>query len=222
MEKQIKLETKKPDNLMHKAYDVIKANICSNTIEQGALLSESQIAKELGMSRTPVREALKALAIEGMVEIHLGIGAYVKPISYKEFRDLYEVRKALEVVAARTALKNISERDVKELEDQFNDLLSAYKEGTAISLQEFIDIDLALHEMLIKKCDNDYVKSFMGRIMENVRRVQTMSFESLNDLEESTRQHLHLLKLIKEGDIEVLARAIEEHVDWSAGCVDLF
>lgn len=222
MEKQIKLETKKQANLMHKAYDVIKANICNNMIEQGALLSESQIAKELGMSRTPVREALKTLAMEGMVEIHLGIGAYVKPISYKEFRDLYEVRKALEVVAAKTALRNISERDVAQLENQFNDLLAAYKENAEISLQEFIDIDLALHEMLIKKCDNDYVKNFMSRIMENIRRVQTMSFKSLNDLEESTRQHLYLLKLIKEGDIEALSTAIEQHIDWSVNCVSLF
>jgi len=217
-----KFQAKKQYNLMDKAYDSIKANICNNTIESGALLSESQIAEELGMSRTPVREALKALAMEGYVEIRVGIGAYVKPISYRELLDLYAVRRALEIAAVETALDNITDAEINDLESRFNELLKRYRAHENIELQEFIDVDLALHELLVEKCENRYIKDFMEKIMDNIRRIQMVSFKALNDLEESTQQHLNLLELIRKRDIDKLAEALARHMDWSISCIKAF
>jgi DNA-binding GntR family transcriptional regulator len=217
-----KFQAKKQYNLMDKAYDSIKANICNNTIESGMLLSESQIAEELGMSRTPVREALKALAMEGYVEIRVGIGAYVKPISYRELLDLYAVRRALEIAAVDTALENITEDEVDDLEERFNELLKRYRNHEKIELQEFINVDLALHELLVEKCENRYIKDFMEKIMDNIRRIQMVSFRALNDLEESTQQHLDLLEHIRARDKQKLSEALARHMDWSISCIKAF
>lgn len=222
MGQNIFLESKKPENLMNTAYGVLKSSICNNSIKQGSLLSETQIATELGMSRTPVREALKVLAIEGFVEIRTGIGAYVKTISYKEFVDIYEVRKSLEVLAAKTAINNITNKEVVALEEKFNALLRKHNNNIDIGIDEFTYIDLRLHELIVEKSDNQYVKTIMDKIIDNVKRVQTMSFQALNDLEESTKQHLHLLELIEQKDYDKLSKAIEEHIDWSIDCLKMF
>lgn len=215
-------EAKKQYNLMDKAYDAIKTNICDNTIEPGSLLSESQIASELNMSRTPVREALKALAMEGFVEIRVGVGAYVKPISYKELLDLYEVRRALEIVAAKTAINNITPDEIENLKQRFNDMRERYRNKENITLNEFIDNDLAMHELIVEKCDNNFVKDFMEKIIDNIKRIQTVSFKALNDLEESTAQHLELLKLIENREIKPLTDALNKHIDWSISCIKPF
>ena len=86
------LESKNKVSLSESAYNQIKDAICSGKVVPGDILSESQTAAQLGMSRTPVREELRTLASEGFVEIRNGIGAYVKPLSSKDMEDLYEVR----------------------------------------------------------------------------------------------------------------------------------
>ncbi len=84
-------------NLSEIAYDEIKDAICKGKVMPEDILSESQLASQLGMSRTPVREALRMLATEDFVEVKNGIGAYVKPLSSKDMEDLYEVRCLLEM-----------------------------------------------------------------------------------------------------------------------------
>ena len=95
-------------NLSERAYEQIKDALCKGKIAAGDILSESQLAEELDMSRTPVREALRILASEGWVEIRRGIGAYVKAPSSKDMEDLYEVRCLLETLAIKTSVFNIS------------------------------------------------------------------------------------------------------------------
>lgn len=210
--------TKASEGLTDKAYSIIKSNIFNNNIEQGSILSESAIAKELGMSRTPVREAIRILSMEDIVDIIPGVGAHVKMITAKEIRDLYEIRKTLEVMAAKTSMKAITSIDIADLREKFESLLERHKRNDTVDVREFTEIDGSLHKLLAEKCDNVYVKSFMQNIMDNIRRTQAISYKSLNNLEESTVQHLKLLDLIEEGDYETLAEAIRNHIDWSEKC----
>ena len=91
-------------NLSERAYEQIKDALCKGKIAAGDILSESQLAEELDMSRTPVREALRILASEGWVEIRRGIGAYVKAPSSKDMEDLYEVRCLLETLDRKSVV----------------------------------------------------------------------------------------------------------------------
>ncbi len=210
---------KKTSSLTDKAYCALKESICSISIEPGTLLSEGQIAKELGMSRTPVRESLKMLENEGLVEIRVGIGAFVKQISYKDLMDLYAVRKVMEVLAVRTSVDNIRKSDIRQLEEKFQALLEKHANDEEITVGEFINTDLSLHKLIIDKCDNQYIQNFMNTIFDNIKRVQTVSFEELDDIEESTKQHLELLDLIARRKKEELVIRLGEHIDWSMSCI---
>lgn len=87
------------------------------------------------MSRTPVREALRALASENWLEIKNGVGAYVKPLSSKDIEDLYEIRCLLEVQAAKTAVYSISDQEIDDLARRFQELLKNYADGKLPSPQ---------------------------------------------------------------------------------------
>lgn len=205
-------------SLTKQAYDEIKAAICSNQIKQGDLLSENLIAQELNMSRTPVREALSMLAMEDFVEIKNGVGIYVKMISYQDIRDLFEVRRALEVLSVKTAVHMITEKDISTLEKKFRALLVHGEAGRMPGLREFTDLDWELHELFIDRCRNTYVKNVMRSINANMKRYQYMSAEALDNLQESTQQHLELLELLRKHDVPALQAALDRHIEWSIEC----
>ena len=122
-------EAKRQPTLSEQAYNQIKDAICQGSVAPGDILSENQIAQQLGMSRTPVREALRALASEGFVEIRNGIGAYVKPLSSKDMEDLYEVRCLLEMQAIKTSIYRISNDEIDDLTRRFQAIYDACEQG---------------------------------------------------------------------------------------------
>lgn len=206
-------------NLMNQAYQAIKDAICNNEVTPGDILSENQIAKELGMSRTPVREALRMLASEDYIEVRNGTGIFVKTISKEDMHNLMQVRKSLEMLASETAVFNIKESEIQELEQSFLTMMDLHKKKQPLSVQEFTTRDFQLHELLVDRCSNKYVKNIMSSIYANIKRFQCMSFVSLNNLTESTEQHLYLLRLLREHDSQALASALAKHIDWAQDCV---
>ena len=123
------IETKSKVSLSQSAYNQIKDAICQGQIAPGDILSESQLASQLSMSRTPVREALRTLASEGFVDIRNGIGAYVKPLSSKDMEDLYEVRCLLEMQAIKTSIYRIPDAEINALEQRFQAICDACERG---------------------------------------------------------------------------------------------
>ena len=122
------------------AYDKIKDSICSGAIKPGEILSESQIAAELEMSRTPVREALRILASEDLVVIKNGIGAYVTEISEKGTKDLFAVRKPLEILASKSAIHNITKEEIRQMEEIFQKLRVLDESGAWVDKKMFTEI----------------------------------------------------------------------------------
>lgn len=204
-------------SLSDTAYNEIKDALCSGKIMPGDVLSESQLAANLGMSRTPVREALRALASEDWVEIRNGVGAYVKSLSAKDIDDLYEVRCLLEAQAAKTAVFHISDQEIDEMERQFRQLLENYRAGHRPDPKEFSALDWKLHELIVARCQNNYIKTIMHNNTSNMKRYQFLSVEALNDIEESTLQHLDLLALLRARDAARLPEALRHHLEWAAG-----
>ena len=199
------------------AYEKIKEAICKGKIASGDLLSENQLAQDLGMSRTPIREALRALASEDWLEIKNGVGAYVKPLSAKDIHDLYEVRCLLEVQAAKTSVHRITNEEIDRLEERFRQLLE--RTGSRDSEpdpREFSELDWELHELIVERCQNNYIKSIMRNNTASMKCYQALSFEALHDLRESTLQHLNILSLLRQRDSEALTAALKQHLEWAA------
>ncbi|MEL7648693.1 MAG: GntR family transcriptional regulator [Sedimentibacter sp.] len=214
---QIKYAQKKK-NLREIAYEQLKEDIFRNKIKPGDCLSENLIASELNMSRTPVREALRMLSSEDLVEIKDGIGIYVKTISFKDIKDIFEVRKALETLAIKTSINRITDLDVELLEKKFINLLKDHEQGVNISLEAFADVDWELDELIVNKCNNDYVISIIKEINATIRRYQYLSHEAFNDVQESTTQHLRILSYIRDKNLEKVIEENERHIDWSLNC----
>ena len=204
-------------SLSQAAYDQVKDALCQGQIVPGTVLSESQLAQSLGMSRTPVREALRALASEGWLEIRNGVGAYVKPLSSKDMEDLYEVRCLLETRAVRTSVYHITNEEIDDLEAQFRQMLARYHSGQTPDPREFSQLDWALHELIVERCQNSYIRSIMANNTSNMKRYQYLSAEALNDPEESIAQHLRILSLLRSRDVDALSDTLNRHLEWAAG-----
>ena len=199
------------------AYEKIKEAICEGRIASGDLLSENQLAQDLGMSRTPIREALRALASEDWLEIKNGVGAYVKPLSAKDIHDLYEVRCLLEVQAAKTSVHRITNEEIDRLEERFRQLLERTgSRDREPDPREFSELDWELHELIVERCQNNYIKSIMRNNTASMKCYQALSFEALHDLRESTLQHLNILSLLRQRDSEALTAALKQHLEWAA------
>lgn len=204
-------------NLSERAYEQIKDALCKGKIAAGDILSESQLAEELDMSRTPVREALRILASEGWVEIRRGIGAYVKAPSSKDMEDLYEVRCLLETLAIKTSVFNISNQEIDSLEVRFRACLDSPPPDP----RQFSDLDWELHELIVERCQNNYLKTILRNNYSSMKQYQLLSFEALNDIKESTLQHLNILSLMRQRDVGALADTLLAHLKWASGLIRL-
>ncbi len=203
-------------SLSEQAYDRIKDAICTGSIAPGDILSENRLSRELNMSRTPIREALRALSAEGFVEVHNGIGAYVKKLSSKDMEDLFEVRCLLELRAVRTSIYRITDEEIDDLADRFRSELARSRQGGTLKRGEFSELDWTLHSLLVERCTNQYIKTIVADNVSNLRRYQSMSFEALNDVRESVEQHLEILKYLKQRDLSKTLEVLEQHLEWGA------
>lgn len=211
------IQARRKNTLAEKAYNEIKDALCQGVLKEGDLLSENQLAAQLEMSRTPVREALRVLEREGWVEIHNGIGAYVKPVSSKDIQDIYEVRCLLEIQAAQTAVFLFKDSEINDFTNRFQHLIEKMDSGEGVTLAEFSGLDWDFHSAIIDHCQNDYIKEIMKNGSSNMHRYQTLSAEVLNNYRESTLQHLSLLDAIRERDLELFTNRLKEHLNWASG-----
>ena len=197
-------ETRRKTNLSEQAYNQIKDAICQGRIAPGDILSESRLAEDLGMSRTPVREALRSLASEGFLEIKNGVGAYVKPLSSKDMENLYEIRCLLEMQAIKTSIYRITDQEIDDMERRFQEVYDACERGEHPQHGEFSNLDWELHVMLVDHCTNPYIKSIVASNDSNLRRYLDLSAEALNNTKESGSR-----------DLDKLTEVLKNHLDWS-------
>lgn len=197
------------------AYQSIRTLILNGEIKENDLVSENQIAAYLKMSRTPVREAVRRLEAERVLEVRKGSGTFLKPLTLKDIRNLFEVREHMEMLAAETALKHISDQDIQALEEKLNAMLEDFRHGIPIEEARFSQTDGEIHDMLIERSENGYVQYLMDQIYFNVDRYRAISYAVSLDLEESTSQHLELLECMKKRNQEELQQMIRAHIRWS-------
>lgn len=199
-------------NLTTIAYESIKNMILRNEIAPGEFLSENSLALSLEMSRTPVREALKVLANENLVEIHNGIGIHVKTITTKEVYDIFEVRASLECTALETFLQNISEEEVDIMLASWLEFKKRHTLGEKIPIELIIENDKVLHQTIVDKCNNAFLQDIMAGIREKTQRFQDLSVRRYPDVVETIQQHLDILEAMKMRDLESLSKILRMHI----------
>ena len=198
-------------------FNTLRQAILRGELKPGERLMEIQLANKLGVSRTPVREALRQLELEGLVTIIPNKGAYVTGISLKDVHDIYMIRSMLEGLCARWATRYITEEQIEELEEVI--LLSEFhlkrksadKKG-AEKAQQVSELDGKFHKVLYHASNSRILEHVLSDFHKYVKMARTMSVEEEHRAERSIGEHRAILEAIKARDEELAERLANEHI----------
>ncbi|WP_431887484.1 GntR family transcriptional regulator [Nocardiopsis alba] len=202
-----------PESSAGQAYTVVRDRILDGEYEGGTMLSEGRIATELGMSRTPVREAFLQLQAEGWMRLYPKRGALVRPVPPHESREVLEARRMIETTAVETVCASAggSERLVRRLREVIDEQRRAWEEN---DLAAFSRADVEFHREVVAAGGNSILQGFHRLLQDRHRRMTTQSIsDDATRAERVLAQHTELARLIAEGDAEGFARATVEHLD---------
>ncbi|MEM8978606.1 MAG: GntR family transcriptional regulator [Pseudomonadota bacterium] len=191
------------------AYARLKSQIRSNALPPGFQATEPEIAVRLGMSRTPVREALIRLDAEGLVDLIPRRGVRVLPISPTDMRDIYEILTALEPAAASAvAARRPSEQELAPLELATSRMEAALDAG---DLDAWAEHDDAFHNALLDLHGNQRLTAYVASLFDQVHRARIVTLR-LRDLPvKSTQEHRELLSHLRSGDSEAARTCFASH-----------
>jgi DNA-binding GntR family transcriptional regulator len=192
------------------AYRKIGEWLIEDKLLPGEALLESDLAARLQISRTPIREALSQLAQEGLVEIIPRRGAFVARITLEDIRELFEIREALEGIAARLAATKAEQPKLEEIEGLFR---SAEKQNNQKKrLELFEEAGNRMHEYIIRASDNRRI----GRIIDTnrtlLRKEQHISASIPGEIENSIKEHKAILKALKGRDAHLAEELMRKHI----------
>lgn len=195
-------------------YAALRADILNNRYRPGQRLSEERIAQELEVSRTPVREALKRLHAEGLVEITPHRGAVVRDPSGEELAELSTVREVLEGLACRLAARSISNIELYTLERLMAEMEQA---AAADRLGDLVEFNHQFHETIWIASRNRYLAQQLRQLRQFIHRLQesTLSFPGRKD--EAHREHQAIFDAIAAGNPEEAERLAREHLRRAEG-----
>lgn len=199
-------------SLRGRVFQSIKDNILNGVYKEGEELRENTIAKELGVSRTPVRESLRQLELEGLVRITPNKGACVTGITGKDVKDIYAVRSMLEGLCAKWATEHITDAQVEELEEII--LLSEFhvNRGKKEQTQQVTELDGKFHEVLYEASNSRILKHVLSDFHKYVRMARKASVAKQERAEKSIEEHKFILQAIKDKDADLAESLANAHI----------
>lgn len=190
----------------------LRCEVLDNVLKPGEPLSEHVLAKRFNSSRTPVREAIKKLESEHLVQIVPGRGSFVSTVDISHVSSIYEVRVALEPIAARTSFKFLRPNELAELETQWLNLKERAGDQNHYIWEEIAVLDRKTHHVFTKKTPNQWLRTFLSIIDVHVARMQNLAVFGLGEKKESIRQHLELINIAQSGDMEHFIATLTNHI----------
>jgi len=207
-----RLIIKNTKSIRQKIYDHLREQLLSGEIPPHQHLVETKIAKEIGTSRTPVREALHNLELEGLIESIPRVGYVVKSVKEAEVEEICEIRKAIEEVATRWAIEKAPQRLVEELRKNIS-----ISEEKAIhgDPKSFIDLDAQFHEIITKMSGSKRLQELAQTLRRHMLRYRIKSIYLMDNVLRAIGGHKGILEAIEKGDLEEVNRAIRVHLEQS-------
>lgn len=188
------------------AYVALRERIFQGRIPPGSPLREVRLAEELGVSRTPLREAIRQLSRDGLVECLPHCGARVIQPDPKLVSDIFQIREALEGIAAREAPGAFPPERIRELREYFDEL------RVRVTAGDNSDVGDRIHGEILAACRNAELSALMGKYREMIAWFQRLASQVPGRLVESYREHEAILSAIEGGDPEWAERAARAHV----------
>lgn len=204
----VKLDNYKP--LREIVFETLREAIINGTLEPKERMMEIQLAEEMGVSRTPVREAIRKLELEGFVVMIPRKGAYVASISIKDIADVFEIRSALESLAAGLAAERITEEEMEQLERH---LVRTIECSEGNDMPALIEADTEFHDTLYRASRNERLVQIVSNLREQIQRFRTTSLSTPGRLKFAMDEHKKLVEAISERNIELAQNLAREHIE---------
>ena len=200
---------KRPMDLTEWAYNSIKQLILNNTLTANSQLHIDEMAAQLNISRTPVREALMQLQNKGLVRIVPHVGCFVCSITRVEFCEVFELRALIESYAARRAVETMTEEELTCWVEHVNRSESAVRQG---DLREFNVLETIIHDSLIVNLNNRRILDVMDMVADNIYRERMIAMGSMDNVERSLEAHRAVVEAIVNHQPDEAARLMQQHV----------
>jgi DNA-binding GntR family transcriptional regulator len=193
----------------HVYHDIVRL-ISIGEIPAGTRLDEQLIANQLGVSRTPLREAITRLVQDGLVENRPYRGNFVRSFTAKEVFDLYEVRKGLESMAVRVAIPNLTEDAITHLRTVLGEIDTALQ---ASDLDTYGLADQQFHEAIAQLSGNSTLITMLNQLGGQIQLIRTMANQDPAVVEITAMERPEIVDAMEEGDVDRAAHLMEEHIE---------
>jgi len=191
---------------------VIRERILKGEYKIGEKIKENQIATELRVSRTPIREAFKLLENEGLIDYVPNRGCFAKGFTRRDIEDIYAVRKALEVLAVEWAVERITGEEIQNLQDQ-SDLMEFYT--SRHDGKKVLEINSDFHSIIYNAAGSRFMAQVLRSYKEYIEQTRKALYYEQEYLEEIFAEHREILENIKARDTEGAKEAMAKHLEGS-------
>lgn len=197
------------NSLRDKIYLKMRANIIDGVYPSGYQLVETKLCEELGVSRTPIREAIGQLELDGLIKTIPNKGAFVTGLSMQDISDIYDIRMHIEGLASRRAAANITEEEIDKLKE-------------TLAMEEFhthnknnkkvLEFDSVFHDTIFKASKSKMLNQMLRVFHQNISRARTSSLSSNNRADDALQEHKMIFEAIEKRDQDLAERLTVEHI----------
>lgn len=191
-------------------FNTLRQAILRGELSPGERLLEIHLANKLGVSRTPIREAIRKLELEGLVIMIPRKGAVVAEITEKSLRDVLEVRRALEALAVRLACEKIQPEEIEELKEAAKEFEKALKTG---DVTVYAEADVCFHDIIYRTTDNQRLIQLLYNLREQMYRYRVEYLKREESHPVLLPEHQYIIEMIEKRDAERAEKAVCAHID---------
>ena len=195
-------------SLAERAYHAIREMIVSLELRPGAVIDERRLMEQLGIGRTPVREALRRLAQERLVDVYPRRGMFVTSVEIRDLASLAEVRCVLESSAARLAAERATDDD----RDAMAELLDQLERHAELDQRELMALDERIHRQVYHSAHNQFLEASLEEYYVLALRIWYLALDRTRELEQAVLTHREILEAIRDGDGDGAEQAMRHHV----------
>ena len=206
-------------SLSAKVFHKIRKDILSGVYSDKEELKEKTIGDELGVSRTPVREALRQLELEGLVTIIPNKGAYVTGVSLKDIQDIYEIRSLLEGLCAQWAAKHITGEQLAQLEEI---IFSGEFHSAKENWEQVLELDNRFHELLYEASGSKELEHVLKDYHSYVQRARRVTLAHPDRVHASNAEHKLIVDALKAHDSDAAEKYARQHIRYTISNMDKF
>ena len=214
------MEKRKLGPIQSDSYQPLREVVCETLrdavrrgiLQPGERLMEIQLAEDLGVSRTPVREAIRKLEMEGYVIMMPRRGTYVADLSIRDINEVFEIRTSLESLASGLAAERIDEDELEKLQRLLVEIGAYIKSG---DMESIVRTDTEFHDLLYQASRNTRLVGIISNLREQLTRFRTTSMSFPGRLKATLEEHRKIVEAIAQGDEKAARKAAEHHMEKS-------